>query len=70
MHDRMSRLGVNKKKPIGTEPDLMNHLPISAQPVEDDALKGKIVSIVEQGYIYTKGEHPQVISPSKIIVGQ
>lgn len=52
------------------EPDLTKHMPINMQPVEDEALKGKIVTEIEQGYLYNDNWKETIIIPSKVVVGQ
>ncbi len=51
-------------------PDSFLHEPVSVEPVEDEALKGKIVKEFERGFVYEKDGDRRVIRPSKVIVGQ
>lgn len=55
--------------PIGSEPDLRYHAPISTESVTDDAKKGKIIKEVQQGYLYTHGDHEHIILPATVVVG-
>lgn len=52
--------------PVGSEfnPDL--HDAITQLPVEDETLKGRIVDVVEKGYLL----HDKVIRHAKVVVGQ
>ena len=50
-------------------PDSFLHEPVSVEPVEDEALKGKIIKEFERGFVYHKGDDTRVIRPSKVIVG-
>lgn len=52
-----------------TEPDLMYHIPISSQPVEDKKLQWKIISVIETWFLYKKDDAEKVIIPAKVIVG-
>lgn len=51
-------------------PDSFLHEPVSVEPVEDEALKGKIVKEFERGFVYEKDGDKRVIRASKVIVGQ
>ncbi len=51
-------------------PDSFLHEPVSVEPVEDEALKGKIIREFERGFVYQKGDDIRVIRASKVIVGQ
>lgn len=58
-------------------PDTLFHEPVSAQPVEDENLKGKIVQEFERWFYYEKdpaedgaGWDKRVVVPSKVVVGQ
>ena len=51
-------------------PDSFLHEPVSVEPVEDEALKGKIIREFERGFIYHKGDDKRVVRASKVIVGQ
>jgi molecular chaperone GrpE len=55
---------------LGLEPDMSLHEPVSAQPVDDDAMKGKIVSEFTRGFVRRKDGDQQVIVTSKVVVGQ
>lgn len=52
------------------EPDLTKHVPISTQPVDDKKLQWKILTEIEQWYIYKKDWKETVLVPSKVIVWQ
>jgi molecular chaperone GrpE (heat shock protein) len=51
------------------EPDLMYHIPISSQPVEDKKQQWKIVTVIETWFLYKKDDAEKVIIPAKVIVG-
>ena len=51
-------------------PDSFLHEPVSVEPVEDEALKGKIIKEFERGFIYDKDGDKRVIRASKVIVWQ
>jgi molecular chaperone GrpE len=55
---------------LGLVPDSFLHEPVSVEPVEDDAMKGKIIKEFERGFVYQKDWDIKVIRPSKVIVGQ
>lgn len=55
---------------IGLVPDSFLHEPVNMEPVEDEALKGKIIKEFERGFVYHKGDDTRVIVPSKVIVWQ
>ena len=70
LQSSISELGITKIETIvGSDPDLTLHMPISMEPTEDEAMKGKITRVVEAGYQVTKNDINKVISPAKIIVG-
>lgn len=39
---------------LGLVPDSFLHEPVSIEPVEDDAMKGKIIKEFERGFVYQK----------------
>lgn len=55
---------------LGLVPDSFLHEPVSLEPVEDEAMKGKIIKEFERGFVYQKNSDIRVIRPSKVIVGQ
>jgi len=55
---------------VGCDVDSQLHEPVSLQPIDDKKLKGKIVSVFEQGFFYEKDDVKIVIIPAKVIVGQ
>jgi len=54
----------------GQDPDLQQHIPVSTMPVEDKKLSWKIVSQIEQGYMYSKDWVEVVVVPAKVVVWQ
>lgn len=52
---------------LGTEPDLYKHIPLSTQE-GDKASSGKIVKVLEDGYLYQWKEKETVIIPAKVVV--
>lgn len=55
---------------IGLVPDGLLHEPVSAQPVEDETMKGKIIAEFEKGFVYNDGQTKKVITTSKVVIGQ
>ena len=53
---------------LGLEPDSYFHEPVSIQPIEDKKLKGKIITVFEQGFYYQRREEKIVILPSKVVI--
>jgi len=51
-------------------PDGMLHEPLSTIPVEDEAMKGKIVQEYQKGFYVEKDGQKIVILSSKVVVGQ
>ena len=51
-------------------PDSFLHEPVSLEPVEDEALKWKIIKEFERGFVYEKNWDKKVIRASKVIVWQ
>jgi len=49
-------------------PDSLLHEPLSTLPVEDKALKGKIIQVFQQGYYLEKDGQKMVILTSKVVV--
>lgn len=67
----LAHLGITPiEAKAGDDLDFMAHLPLSAQDTDDETLKGKIIELVETGYIYRKNDKQQIILPAKVIVGQ
>ncbi|GHW02562.1 hypothetical protein AGMMS50249_3480 [candidate division SR1 bacterium] len=54
---------------INVDVDPQLHEPISMLPTEDKKLKGKIIQIFDQGFVFKKDGFQQVILPSKVVVG-
>lgn len=54
---------------VGMVPDSLLHEPVSMQPVEDEAMKGKIVQELQQGFVYEKDDNKIVIVSAKVVVG-
>ena len=46
------------------------HEPVSMIPTDDQKMKGKIISVFEQGFYYEKEDVKIVIIPSKVVIGQ
>ena len=65
----LSELNVFPIESLGLEVDSQMHEPVSMMPTEDKKMKGKIISIFEQGFYYEKDEVKIVINPSKVIIG-
>lgn len=51
-------------------PDSFLHEPVSVEPVEDEALKGKIIKEFERGFVYDHDGEKKVIISAKVIVWQ
>ena len=66
----LEHLHVKSIDSIWLVPDSFLHEPVSVQPVEDEALKWKIIKEFERGFVYHKGDDTRVIIASKVIVGQ
>ena len=47
----LASLGIEKIQTIGQEPDSELHEPLSAEPTDDESLKGKIIKEYQPGYI-------------------
>lgn len=62
-------LGIKPIEAVGLEPDSLLHEPLSAIPVEDEAMKGKIVQEFQQGFYLEKDGQKTVILTSKVVVG-
>lgn len=63
-------LGISLIPTIGHEPDMELHEPLSVQPTDDEALKGKIIQEFQPWYVYEKDGIKKVVSAAKVIVGQ
>ena len=62
----MEQNGVKEMDPEDREFDADKHEAISAVPVPDESLKGKILDTVEKGYTI----HDKVLRHAKVVVGQ
>ena len=65
----LGEMGIEPIASMGLEPNPQFHEPVSMQPVNDEALKGKIVQEFEQGFVYKEGEEVIVLNPAKVVVG-
>ena len=65
----LGEMGIEAIESLGLEPNPQFHEPVSMQPVNDEALKGKIVQEFEQGFVYKEGEEVIVLNPAKVVVG-
>ena len=65
----LGEMGIEAIESLGLEPNPQFHEPVSMQPVNDEALKGKIVQEFEQGFVYKEGEDVIVLNPAKVVVG-
>lgn len=65
----LSGMGIEAIESLGLEPNAQFHEPVSMQPVEDEALKGKIVQEFEQGFVFKHGDETIVLNPAKVVVG-
>jgi molecular chaperone GrpE len=61
-------LGIKPIQSIGLVPDSLFHEPLSAIPVEDKKMKGKIVQEFQQGFYLEKDGQKTVILTSKVVV--
>lgn len=66
----LEQMHIKPIESIGQEPDNVLHEPVSAQPVQDKKLKGKIVQEFERWFVYHKGDTKKVVTTSKVVVGQ
>ena len=58
--------GVKKMESRGQELDTEKHEAITQIPAPEDKLKGKIVDVIEEGYVM----HDKVIRFAKVVIGQ
>lgn len=65
----LSGMGIEPIASLGLEPDAQFHEPVSMQPVDDEALKGKIIQEFEQGFVFKNGDELVVLNPAKVVVG-
>lgn len=65
----LGEMGIEAIESLGLEPNPQFHEPVSMQPVNDEASKGKIVQEFEQGFVYKEGEKVIVLNPAKVVVG-
>ncbi len=66
----LEHLHIKPIESVWLAPDSFLHEPVSVEPIEDEALKGKIIREFERGFVYDKGGDRRVIIASKVIVGQ
>lgn len=65
----LANFWIEKIATIGEEPDSELHEPLSVEPTDDEAMKGKIIKEYEAGYVLKQGEAKKVIKAAKVIVG-
>ncbi|HQE54289.1 MAG: nucleotide exchange factor GrpE [Tenuifilum sp.] len=65
-NDFLKAKGVKEIDAIGKELDTDLHEAITKIPVQDDAQKGKIVDVIQKGYML----HEKVMRFSKVVVGE
>ena len=66
----LTELNVFPIESIWLEVDSQMHEPVSMIPTDDQKMKGKIISVFEQGFYYEKEDVKIVIIPSKVVIGQ
>ena len=66
----LASMHIKQIESIGLLPDGYLHEPVSTQPVDDEAMKGKIITEFEKGFLYDDGQTKKVITPSKVVIGQ
>lgn len=66
----LASLGIEKIATMGQDPDSELHEPLSMEPTDDEAMKGKIIKEYEAGYTLKQGDTKKVIKAAKVIVGQ
>jgi molecular chaperone GrpE (heat shock protein) len=64
----LATLGITLIPTIGEEPDMELHEPLSVEPTDEEALKGKITKEFQPGYVYEKDGIKKVITAAKVIV--
>ncbi|HCB52117.1 TPA: nucleotide exchange factor GrpE [Patescibacteria group bacterium] len=69
MMKTLEQLGIKPIESLGLAPDGLLHEPLSTMPVEDTAMKGKIVQVFQQGYYLEKDGQKTVVLTSKVVVG-
>lgn len=65
----LEQLGVQKIVSIGEEVNPEYHEPIGSEPIEDDAMKNRIVKEYEAWYLWVSGDKRIVVKPAKVVVG-
>lgn len=65
----LESLGIKPIDSLGLAPDSLLHEPLSTVPVQDEAMKGKIVQVFQQGFYVEKNGEKTVILTSKVVVG-
>lgn len=65
-NDFLKAKGVKEIDAVGQELDTDLHEAITKIPVQDDAQKGKIVDVIQKGYLL----HDKVMRYSKVVVGE
>ncbi len=65
-NDFLKAKGVKEIEAVGQELDTDLHEAITKIPVQDDAQKGKIVDVIQKGYLL----HDKVMRYSKVVVGE
>ncbi len=66
----LESMNIKQIEAIWLTPDGLLHEPVSTQPVDDEKLKGKIVTEFERGFIYDDWQTKKVITTSKVVIGQ
>jgi len=65
-YDFLKTKGISEIEAIGKELNTDIHEAITKTPVQDDAMKGKIVDVVQKGYML----NDKVIRFSKVVIGE
>lgn len=66
----LETMGIKTIESLGQEPNNELHEAVSAMPIDNPELKGKIIQEFEQGFIYDKGDTRKVVTTAKVVVGQ
>lgn len=66
----LENMKIKQIQAIGLVPDGLFHEPVSAQPTDDETMKGKIIAEFEKWFVYDDGQTKKIITTSKVVIGQ
>ena len=70
LHNILNSYGVTEVNPTGDDFDPQNHEAMANVPVTDKKLHGKVVQVLQNGFVRTEGNTEVLLRPARVTVGE